>query len=593
MINSMNSLDRNQIISILKHPLFLILIINTAIRIPYFTQPQGDDAFIVIWLAKVIQNGYLDVWLIDPLSFFGFNQYSFYPIGGILVLSFFFLIGFSFQASMFCFSFLFMLISILTTYQLGKIIFSKNRIGCLLFVFFYTTSPIFLRFTYWTSSLRGPFLAILPLTLYFLFKLVKDFTIKNSLYFLLSTILLALMHRLVIIYPIYLLAIILGIAINKWNLLKPKYLPIFFSAYLCSFIIGIMIFPIDSRKTTEFLLSNSTLLGVAWNLMIDYMLRIGLISLISIVGFISQFFSIKGTGTNSLVNSFFLSVGFFFALTSPFSLYNSLIILPWFSYYSAAGINVLLNWRRQWIKDLIGFIPVLFCFLYSFIVIALPFHFIISLIIALVSAFKIIRNQHINQRRIRNLFYFILCSSIILFTRVSVDGLIVSGDFPFNYVSNDEIIIAEYLKENNLKQEISFVYDNAVARRIQGICFQPVLFPLNYPANAYYGWISIEEIKNETTFDFSLLAKSGIPFNVNFDSPEIYYRNLLQLDLRDEGNLDIIRNNSVRFIITDTPTSGYWFTEYNKIQVPLFVSIVDVGILRVETQYLRLYEIPQ
>lgn len=80
--------DKN-IVSMLKHPLFLIFLINIVIRIPYFSQPQGDDAFVVIWMAKAMQNGFLDVWLMNPLSLFGFNPYSVYPIGGLIVLSFF------------------------------------------------------------------------------------------------------------------------------------------------------------------------------------------------------------------------------------------------------------------------------------------------------------------------------------------------------------------------------------------------------------------------------------------------------------------------------------------------------------------------
>lgn len=76
-------------------------------------------------------------------------------------------------------------------------------------------------------------------------------------------------------------------------------------------------------------------------------------------------------------------------------------------------------------------------------------------------------------------FYVILCLAIFIFSRISVDGLILSGDFPFDYVSEDELMIAEYLKKYITKHEITIVYNELVARRIQAISFQPLLNPDN------------------------------------------------------------------------------------------------------------------
>ncbi|MFX0044054.1 MAG: hypothetical protein ACFE8L_14160 [Candidatus Hodarchaeota archaeon] len=588
MLNFKSFYLQNRIDSLLKTPMLYALVINILIRIPYFPHAQGDDAFVVAWMAQAIQEGFIDAWIIHPLSIFGLYPYSFYPIGGPFILSMIFNLGFNIETAFLIFSYLFAFISLVTTYYLGKLIFPDDQLSIFFLVVFYTTSPFFLGYTYWTATVRGPFTAILPLTLYFLLKLISELNVKNILGFFGSFVLLALMHRLIILYPIFIISFICAILLIKVNLPKQKALPIFFLLYIFAFFLGILILPINPWEVTEFIFNNDSIIGIAWNLAIDYALKFGIISLLVLWGFFKQFSINELEAPEPKIHLFFLFLGLLLVFISPISTYATTVLLPWFGYYAVLGLKSIQMWKFKRLKYLIGIFPFFFGLFYSLIVVDLPIHLLGALILAIVTILVIMikpsKNIHWNKD-----FYLILCTSIFIFSKFSTDGLVISSDFPFNYVSDDEFIIAEYLEKNNGDKEIIVSYDALIARRIQAISFQPVLRPINYPANLYYGWISIEKIRNETVFDISQLLRLdvGIPFNSNLILPENLFYNISHLNLKNSENIDKILDVGIRYIISNNPISGN-----STQQSTLFTSISEVGILRVETRYLRLYEVP-
>lgn len=261
--------------------------------------------------------------------------------------------------------------------------------------------------------------------------------------------------------------------------------------------------------------------------------------------------------------------------------------MPWFTFFAVIGLKSIMEWQPEWIKNLIGIIPAFFGFLYSIIVIVLPIHLIGAVLLSIGSFLgMILEPKNTRSMRIKP-FFVILCFTIVIFSRISVDGLIYYSSFPFNYASKDEIIIAEYLNKYNSKQEIVVAYNNLVAKRIQALSFQPVLRPANHPASVYYGWISVKEIQIKTVFDFLEILRTGIPFKTNITFPEssLFY-SVSYLDLRDLKSFEKIHNTGIRYVVTYNPSSAD-FTQ----NMPLFSSIMEVGILRIETCYLRLYEI--
>lgn len=580
---------RNRVLLIIEKPILYALLINILIRIPYFPHARGDDAFIVAWMAQAIQEGSIDPWTTNLLSLFGLYPYSVYPIGGLVILSIFFKIGLNIDLAFFLFSFLFTCISVVTTYYLGKLIFANDKLCTFFFVVFYTTSPVFLGLTYWTATLRGPFAAILPLTLYFLLKLKNEINARNIIYFIVSFILLALMHGLIIFFPVYFLSFGCAVLLSKFNILIKKFLPIFLISYICAFIIGISFLPINPGETVEFLLSNDSIVGIAWNLSVDYALKFGIISLLAVWGFLNQFSFNESDNKEMTVQAFFLVLGLFSMFLVNITTYTSIILIPWLGYFAAIGLKSILKWQLECLKYLIGIIPSFFGFLYSIVVIVLPIHLIFAALLAVISIIEmVITAKKKNQKRNVH-FYVILCYTVIIFSRISVDGLITSRGFPFNYVSEDEFIVSEYLKKYNSNQEIIIVYDDLVARRIQAIGFQPVLLPGNYPANLHYGWISPEEIYDETIFDLSELMKSGIPFKIRtaYRENKMFSR-VVYLDLRDKKSFETVNNTRIRYIVTSNPP-----IDYSTQKWLLFSSVLEIGVLRVESRYLRLYEIPR
>ncbi|MBA7517774.1 hypothetical protein ES705_09828 [subsurface metagenome] len=121
----------------------------------------GNDAFNVIWMAKSMNEGWYDAWTLKFASNFGLFPFSFYPIGVVFFLSILLKIGFSIDITVYIFSLFFMVIGIIGSYLVGNLIFENNSKMKYGYVLFFSLSPIFLDFTYWTCSVRGPFLAIL------------------------------------------------------------------------------------------------------------------------------------------------------------------------------------------------------------------------------------------------------------------------------------------------------------------------------------------------------------------------------------------------------------------------------------------------
>jgi hypothetical protein len=587
---------------ILKHPILYIFLLNVIIRIPPVLHAMGDDGFIVVWMAKAIQIDNFPIWIINPLSIFGLYPFSTYPIGGPLILSII-MIFFSEEISIAIFSLLFIGIAILTCYYLAKLIFRENQTLIILFVLFYTANPIFIQTSYWTSTLRGPFLSLLPLLLFYNLDLYNKFEWKKLILFCLSVLLVSLLYQLIFIYPLYLISSVLGFVIKNQDFLNRKYLPIYLIIYLVSFIIGILIFPIDPQQTSEFLISNDSIIGIIWNLLVDYLLKIGFILPLAFLGFIVQFFSTNEESNEgydlfgvdkSIYIATFLMFGILLSLMSPISTYTSIFGIPWFTFYAVIGVKFLFQWRIKVLSYAIGFFPFVLAVIYSIYVVPLHIHLLGGLIIIFFSiSIYFIRKE---RRKYWKPYYAsIICSSLILVSLISINGLYNSDDFPFNYVHDDEIIISRYLKDINCEGKIILVYNPKVARRIQALAFKSVIFPGNGPANIYYNLIAIDEIKMHTEFSISNLIKSAspTPFQYMGENPERNILNqIINLNLTNLADVETLHSYGVNFIITENSTEPRFLTRWGEWENPILTSIVAVGILRVETNYLSLYEVP-
>ena len=157
-----------------KHSVLIALIINLIIRIPRMLYAQGLDGFLAIWEAKLILNGDYFSNGFNIFSLLGLTPYSGYPIGSLLILCFFLLIaGRNVMISILLFDLFFTILFVLCTYFLSAELEMKHPTN-LFFILIMTTLPNILSFSYYTSSVRYPFFAILPLVLTLFLKFNKE-----------------------------------------------------------------------------------------------------------------------------------------------------------------------------------------------------------------------------------------------------------------------------------------------------------------------------------------------------------------------------------------------------------------------------------
>lgn len=180
---------------------FLVLL-NIIIRYPTTSHEMGVDSFVIHSLANSISvNGYAK-WIIHPLSVFGLYPYSYssgvpYLLSGISQCA-----GLSMELTVFILAIFVGLLGMFCAYLMAKEI-KKDDLFTLLVVFAFSTAPMFLNLTRWTTSTRHLFIALLPLFIWSILRYPKT---KDKRYALLSFVLLitmATIHRMfVLVIPI-------------------------------------------------------------------------------------------------------------------------------------------------------------------------------------------------------------------------------------------------------------------------------------------------------------------------------------------------------------------------------------------------------
>ena len=348
--------------------LFLIILINLLLHLPRSSHMQGNDAYVVVWMAKAMSNGWYESWTINPMSIFGYYPYSSYPAGGVFILSLLFRIGFSMDLAVYIYSIIFMFVGIVSSYYLGKILFKEDKNTVYWFVLFFTLSPLFIDFTNWTCSLRGPFLSILPLALYFILKFLEAPSIKNFIFVIISSVVLLSMHALLVGYSIYLATALIVIVLPKIKnlifrkklkeILKNKRVSILIILvfYLTFFVLSLKflgakgwVFNYVTKETAIVQNINGNVFFIISLLAYTYVFYgFGILSIIFVFGFFLQFNKSSNLMNSKLHKNFFITAGFFVSIIIPFMDYAPLFILPWICYYSAISIKYL---NQRYIKN--------------------------------------------------------------------------------------------------------------------------------------------------------------------------------------------------------------------------------------------------
>lgn len=177
--------------------LLLLLILNIVFRIPTTSHgPDGGDSSFVWSLANSITDSGYIAWMLNPLSFFGIYAAS-YPSGYPIVLSIISqTTGIDTEHVILICGFLLATVGMLASYIMA-LKFSKNHLFAFLTAFAFSTAPVFVEMTRWTTTTRGPFVALLPLLFWGIFSFSKSLIDQKKVVFLSTFVFITLLsvHR--------------------------------------------------------------------------------------------------------------------------------------------------------------------------------------------------------------------------------------------------------------------------------------------------------------------------------------------------------------------------------------------------------------
>jgi len=203
------------------------ILISIAFRWPLTYHETGIDSFYVHGLAtSATQFGEMR-WLVNPLSLFGLYSMSYASGVPILLAEFSTMTGLTMEGTILVFSVLIAIIAALAAFLLGLEIRNSPPFAFAISII-YSSCPMLLFSTQWSIGTRSMFMAILPFTLWLMVRLGKygqgEADIKKrraiSAIFLITLLLMALIHRLFFMIIIFIIAYFIARRIYK--LLGPQ-----------------------------------------------------------------------------------------------------------------------------------------------------------------------------------------------------------------------------------------------------------------------------------------------------------------------------------------------------------------------------------
>ncbi|MFW9965416.1 MAG: hypothetical protein ACFFCX_17720 [Candidatus Sifarchaeia archaeon] len=583
-------------------------------------------------MGRILNEGFFENYTLSPFSLLGLYPFVSYPIGIPFVVALLLRIGFSYEIIVFVISTTAGAVGTVGAYNLGKEIFENNQ-RTLFFTIFYSFSSVFVNFTYFTITPRGWFLAILPWFLFYSVKfmrgrnvkrwrltddgvvLIPEATLRDLAIASLLLVILFFIHGLAVFIIAYAAVAIayyifqklqynkitlrlVGLFSNAILTIKTKsaytvsdrvsirrqvkkHLPQDWPSWLAyallvggGFILGIIFVPIDPSKTAEFLFSNDTIFGKSWNLIVDYGIRLGLLSLFLPIGILGAFK--EDQGKNRKIIHVILVPPVLFIL--PLSLYTSVLFLPVFGYYSIVGFDLVRNSiKERWFGVLSVAFVAIFVMLYVQFAANLPFWtigfviaiVIIAMIVYVLAFRKWSEYQTIVGRQLRSwrtsvgqgpinfldwqgLRIFLI--SVIIISLITTEGILLQTEY--KYVTNDERLIFEYLGQQNTPG-IVFVPTPVLGRRLEAYGFKAVL-SFNGDAALYFDWIESSTITaNSHMSILNLILRGRLYVYDGPDVERVIWNQLFDLDLTSPENRELAIALGLEYVIVEKTTSGY------------------------------------
>jgi len=559
--------------------LVYLILLNIIIRIPRTEGLLGADSFSVIAIGSIISEGYIEFFFISPFSIFGLYSYGSYPIGLPLIVGAMISSGLSYEIIVLIISLVCGFIGTVGAYYLGKQLFEVSEY-VILFTAFYSLSHIFYRFTFYSISARGPFLAVLPWFLFFSIKFLRERSYKWAMSSGVSLFILSLFHGLTVFVILYLGVVIAYYLVHhiggfhSFRNLKERfsgssqvlkhsqvwgamYWILLLILLLGSLWVGTQTFYIDVDKISA-VFSNNTFFGLTLNLVIDYGLRLGVLSIFFPLGIISIFSNYRN---HPIIIAHFIMLCLVM-FTIPKSLYGSVLFLPVFGYYSVIGFaEVRKRVSTFWLSGLLSGFVLVFTLLYNSLVVSL-FSWImilaaVPIILFCAGLFGFVkrRTSPFNTRGVQIKYgMHLVILSIVVFSLVTTEGLNLQGNY--NFLSDGEKQIIEYLRipENT---GLTFVFAPLVAVHIAA--YRIPTIPMGDGIETlYYGLANSSDIVANTQFDLVEIFRSGKLFRYEGDMPgDAVYNTLFGVDLTDPLQYELAITTGLQYVVVEKDYSGY------------------------------------
>jgi hypothetical protein len=376
-------------------------------------------------------------------------------------------------------------------------------------------------------------------------------------------------------------------------------------------VLGLIFVPIDPAKTVPFIFSNNTLPGRAWNLMIDYGIRLGLLSLFLPVGILAAFQ--KDRGRERRLIHFLLVPLLMFTL--PLSVYSSVLFLPVFGYYSVVGFDtVRSSYKNRWIGLLSVVFVLVFAAIYMRFVVVIPL-WTIGLVVAttfimflvVIQAVRMwVSYQTVAGKQLRrwktavgrgpmNLLDWqgirIFLVSLIVISLITTEGVLLQSDY--KYVTSDERLVIEYLGDHP-PEGIVFVPTTVLGRRLIAYGFKAVL-SFNDDATLYFEWVDPSNITANSHLSIMGLLLSGRLYS--YDGPDVekeIWEQFFTINLTTQTGRDYAVAHGLEYVIVEKDDDGYsnvFYSIYGEYESTLLWSAPLACSLVVDGEILSLFRV--
>lgn len=332
----------------------LLIITGTSLKFINGSSEKGVDSFQIHYLSEYISESSYISWIILPQSLFGWTYYS-YPTGVPIILSMTSQItGLSSSIVIYLFSLIMYILGIVGIFLLSLSFFPSKKIATLSAILF-GMSPLFLHFTNYNISTRGP---LVVLHIYLFIYILKYLSTKKKNAFLMAIVILLTMSLVHRSFIISLFSVLFFITTHLgWNFCKRKNINIkYFRTYILLLILIILVIQLLPLKliteqawayqsgyffstnihTDNFWYSRFVLVT---NLLIDYISNTGILSFLSIL-FLVIFVFKEDIPPRSFDLVFIIMSLSFFAINGY---YTSFIMLPFILIMTTYTIHLLLS----------------------------------------------------------------------------------------------------------------------------------------------------------------------------------------------------------------------------------------------------------